>query len=67
MRKNETLEQELARRKAEAELPERISAARARVAVLCDAVRQSTIETQLRNRHAVLVNAGGERSGMLPQ
>ena len=64
MRKNETLEQETARKKAEAELLELIKGARERVADLCDIVRHATEEVRHRNRHNT-TNEGGERSGML--
>ena len=65
MRKGETLDQELARRKAEAELPARVQSIRLRVArIACD-VRIMTEALRIRNGGET--NKGGERSGTLAQ
>lgn len=63
MRKDETLEQEAARKKAEAELPGRISACTDRVSKLCDGVR-GAIETMKNTNRP---NCGGEKSGTISQ
>lgn len=61
MRKNETLEQEQARKKAEHELPERIQQSVDRVYGLCEQVREMT--NKLKRNHRS--NDGGENSGKL--
>jgi len=61
MRKGETLEQEAARRKAEAELPGRIKDCTDRLSSICDQVREMTVKIQ-KSHHK---NMGGEKSGTL--
>ena len=63
MRKGETLEQESARKREEAERPYRLGALRQRVRVLNAHVRAMIYDAKRRNG----TNAGGERSGRLEQ
>ena len=61
MRKNETLAEESARKRAEAELPGRIESAISRVRAVNKFVRAETLRLQQQNN----TNPGGERSGMI--
>lgn len=63
MRKGETLEQEAARKREEAERPYRLGALRQRVAVLNATLRAMLDAAKRRNGS----NAGGERNGRLEQ
>jgi hypothetical protein len=63
MRKGETLEQEAARKKAEAELPKRIKGCTDRVDGLIASVKHSIVCMKASRKS----NEGGEKSGKIPQ